>query len=137
MNASNTWNRTVCRMNNSGYLLSSIYYLLPYYVPVYTVATYELRATRLRPSYSYVRTVSVILSLIARGEIMLQYVLKIFVGSVVVVVSDPCRVATFSVIGSCFLSKVFVNMKSDIVLSKSMHPLAVGAVGAVGRGFVQ
>jgi hypothetical protein len=36
---------------------------------------------------------------------MLQYVLK-FVGGSVVVVSDPCRVATFSVIGSCFYSRV-------------------------------
>jgi hypothetical protein len=35
---------------------------------------------------------------------MLQYVLK-FVGGSVVVVSDPCRVATFSVIGSCFYSR--------------------------------
>jgi hypothetical protein len=50
--------------------------------------------------------------------------------------SDPCRVATFFMIGSCFSSKVFVNMKSDIALSKSMHPLGVGA-GAVFRGFVQ
>jgi hypothetical protein len=31
-------------------------------------------------------------------------------------------------------SKVFVNMKSDIVQSKSMHPLAAGAVA---RAFVQ
>jgi hypothetical protein len=34
-------------------------------------------------------------------EAKLCYVLK-FVGGSVVVVSDPCRVATFSVIGSCF-----------------------------------
>jgi hypothetical protein len=49
-------------------------------------------------------------------------------------VSDPRSALFFLVIGPCFYSKLFVNVKSDIALSKSLHPLVEGAVV---RGRVQ
>jgi hypothetical protein len=49
-------------------------------------------------------------------------------GLSVVVVSDPRSAAVFSLLGPFFSLKLFVNVESDVALSKSMRPLSESAV---------
>jgi hypothetical protein len=60
----------------------------------------------------------------------LEFVLNLLV--TVLVVSEPCS-AVASFIGNFFSSKLFVNVSPDIVLSKSMHPLAESSAIEHGR----
>jgi hypothetical protein len=46
----------------------------------------------------------------------------------VAVVSDPRSAAALSLLGPFLQSKLFVTVKSDIALSKSMYPLAESTV---------